>query len=46
LAELDPPETFPPAIVTGTFALTAFWLAFALAFAFWVVAACWPTACA
>ncbi|MGH3012379.1 MAG: hypothetical protein ACRDMY_11175, partial [Gaiellaceae bacterium] len=46
LAELDPPETFPPATVTGAFALTAFWPAFALAFAFWLVDACWPTFCA
>ncbi len=44
LAELDPPDTFPPAIVTGTFALTAFWLAVELAFAFWVVDADWPMA--
>jgi hypothetical protein len=28
-AELDPPDTEPPAIVTGTFALTPFWSAFA-----------------
>ena len=43
-AELDPPNTDPPAIVTGTFALTAFCFASASAFAFWNVSAFWPTA--
>ncbi len=43
-AELDPPVTLPPAMVTGTLALTAFWFAFASDFAFCSVAAPCPTA--
>jgi hypothetical protein len=37
LAELGPAETLPPAMLTGTLAFTAFWSAFALELASWVV---------
>jgi hypothetical protein len=37
VAELVPPVTLPPAIVTGTFAFTACWFAFAELSADWVV---------
>jgi hypothetical protein len=37
LAELGPLETLPPAMLTGTLALTAFWSAFAPELASWFV---------
>jgi uncharacterized membrane protein YjjB (DUF3815 family) len=36
-AALVPPVTLPPAMFTGTFALTAFWFAFAAEAADWPV---------
>jgi hypothetical protein len=39
VAELFPPVTSPPATVTGTLALTPFWLAFASELALWFVVA-------
>ena len=39
LAELEPPLTEPPAIVTGTLALTAFWSADADELDCWLVLA-------
>ena len=44
-AELDPPETLPPAMLMWTFALTAFCFAFASASAFCFVSAYWSTFC-
>jgi hypothetical protein len=41
VAELSPLVTDPPATVTGTFALTAFWLALAVECAVWLVDASW-----
>src|SRR4051794_40242667 len=44
-AELEPPDTLPPAMVTGTLALTAFCFAFASASALCFVRADWSTFC-
>jgi hypothetical protein len=41
VAELEPPETLPPAIETGTLALTPFCFAFAFELASWDVEASW-----
>src|SRR6185437_8620287 len=41
LALLSPPETSPPAMLTGTLALTAFWLASAFDAASWAVSDFW-----
>ena len=41
VAELGPELTLPPAIDTGTFALTAFWSLFATPRANWSVSAFW-----
>jgi len=46
VAELEPPDTLPPAIVTGTFAFTPFWCASAFEDACWIVAAVWEASCA
>jgi hypothetical protein len=46
VAELVPLVTLPPAIVTGTFALTACWSAFAVESAVWLVDASWLDDCA
>jgi hypothetical protein len=46
VAELVPPVTLPPAIVTGTFALTACWSAFAFESAVWLVDASCDDDCA
>jgi hypothetical protein len=44
VAVLGPEETLPPAIETGTFALTAFWLLRAAPAASWLVWAFWTPA--
>ena len=41
LALLSPPETSPPAMLTGTLALTAFWSASAFDAASWAVSDFW-----
>jgi hypothetical protein len=46
VAELLPLVTEPPEIVTGTFALTPFWSAFADELAVWLVEASWLDDCA
>jgi hypothetical protein len=46
VAELLPLVTLPPEIVTGTFALTPFWSAFAVEWAVWLVEASWLDDCA
>jgi hypothetical protein len=46
VAELLPLVTLPRAIVTGTFALTPFWSAFAFEVPVWLVVACWFDDCA
>ena len=45
LALLAPPVTSPPAMLTGTLALTVFWLAFAFESASWPVADFWSDNC-
>jgi hypothetical protein len=46
VAELDPPETLPPATTTGTLAFTPFWSAFASEVASWLVDASCDDDCA
>ena len=46
LASLFPVVIEPPAMFTGTLALTAFWLASASELAVWFVVAHWPDSCA
>ena len=41
VAELEPPDTLPPAIETGTLAFTPFCFAFAFESAYWDVEASW-----
>ena len=41
VAELEPPDTLPPAIETGTLAFTPFCFAFAFESASWDVEAAW-----
>ena len=41
VAELEPPDTLPPAIETGTLAFTPFCFAFAFESASWDVEAPW-----
>jgi hypothetical protein len=45
VAELGPAVTWPPATMTGTFALTACWSAFAVESAVWLVEASWDDDC-
>ncbi|HWI73880.1 MAG TPA: hypothetical protein VNT55_18105 [Baekduia sp.] len=46
VAELFPAVAEPPATMTGTFALTACWSAFAVESAVWLVEASWDDDCA